>query len=142
MRGFEPTHEVLSAMLAKADEMLTSARRDLQAGACGDAASRAYYAVFHALSASLASRGLSFSSHSQTLGTFNREFVKTGIFPPETSRKLQRLFEDRQTADYDWNRHVDGQTAREDVTDAEWLVTACREYIEQQTDRFDRSGQQ
>jgi uncharacterized protein (UPF0332 family) len=72
---------------------------------------------------------LSFSSHSQAIGAFNREFVKTGVFPGDTARKIQRLFEDRQTADYDWSIHVDEATASEDVRDAEWLVKACREYI-------------
>ena len=120
------TAEVLRAMLAKADEMLSSANRDVAAGDYGDAASRAYYAVFHAISAALAGRGLSFSSHSQTIGAFNREFVKTGVFPPETSRRLQRLFEDRQIADYDWKRHVDEETAKQDVADAAWVVAECR----------------
>ena len=58
------TPEVLRGMLAKANEMLSSASRDVAAGDYGDAASRAYYAVFHAVSAALAGRGLSFSSHS------------------------------------------------------------------------------
>ena len=129
MIGFEPTPDVLEAMLAKADEMLASARRAVEAGAFGDAASRAYYAVFHALSACLATRGLVFSSHSQTIGAFNRDFVKTGDFEPGTSRKLQRLFEDRQIADYDWKRHVDETTAREDVSDAETITAQCRQTV-------------
>jgi len=53
------TPEVLRGMLEKADEMLSSASRDVAAGDYGDAASRAYYAVFHAVSAALAGRGLS-----------------------------------------------------------------------------------
>ena len=71
MSAFEPTGYVLDAMLAKADERLSTARRDLSASAFGDAAARAYYAAFHATSASLATRGLTFSSHSQTIGAFN-----------------------------------------------------------------------
>ena len=65
MSAFEPTGHVLGAMLAKADERLSTAQRDLAASAFGDAASRAYYSVFHAISALLATRGLTFSSHSQ-----------------------------------------------------------------------------
>ncbi|OGV69330.1 MAG: hypothetical protein A3K19_18750 [Lentisphaerae bacterium RIFOXYB12_FULL_65_16] len=132
MTDFAATAEVLTAILAKADEMLSSAERAVEARAHGDAASRAYYAVFHALSAVLATRGLSYSSHSQTLGAFNREFVKTGAFAPETSRQLQRLFEDRQIADYDWKRHVDQDTARRDVADAAALVAGCKRFIREQ----------
>jgi uncharacterized protein (UPF0332 family) len=122
---------VLKAMLEKADEKLQAAQRELMAGFHGESASRAYYAVFHAVCAVLAGRGLSFSSHSQAIGAFNRELVKTGIFPADTARKIQRLFEDRQTADYDWSIHVDEATAIEDVRDAEWLVNACRDHLGQ-----------
>ena len=129
MSEFHATADVLLAMQSKAEEMLSSAQRDIKIGAFGDAASRAYYAAFHAVSAVLASQGMTFSSHTQTLGAFNREFVKTQMFPRETSKKLQRLFEDRQTADYDWRRHVDESTGTEDVADAEWLVNACLDYL-------------
>ena len=56
-----------------------------------DVVSRSYYAVFHALNAVLILRGLSYSSHSQTIGVFNREFVKTGVFPKEYSQIIQGL---------------------------------------------------
>ena len=121
--------ETLRAILAKADEKPASAERDLAADFPGDASSRAYYAVFHAITAALATRGLSFSSHAQTIGAFNREFVKTGVLSPNTTRQLQRLFEDRQTADYDWVTVVDAQTATEDVANARTIVEACRRVI-------------
>lgn len=131
MNGGSAEPSVLKVMLDKADEKLNAAQRDLRDGFHGEAASRAYYAVFHAVCAVLAGKGLSFSSHSQAIGAFNREFVKTGVFPGDTARIIQRLFEDRQTADYDWSIHVDEVTASEDVRDAEWLVKACREYLGQ-----------
>lgn len=123
----------LKAIMAKANEKLAAAQRELAGGFYGEAASRAYYAVFHALSAVLATQGLSFSSHSQTLGGFNKHFVKTEIFPLGTTRKLQRLFEDRQVADYDWIHTVDAETAEEDVNAASDIVNACAEYIKSST---------
>ncbi|MBI4560199.1 MAG: HEPN domain-containing protein [Candidatus Hydrogenedentes bacterium] len=60
--------EVLLAILAKAKEKLAAAERELAAGFPGEASSRAYYAVFHALTAILATKELSFSSHAQTIG--------------------------------------------------------------------------
>lgn len=54
-----------------------------------DAVSRSYYAVFHAISALLFTKGLSFSSHSQTIGAFNKEFVRTDIFPKYYSKKFK-----------------------------------------------------
>lgn len=120
MSDYKPTPKVIKAMLNKADEKLRSAGRDYDAGFYGDASSRAYYAAFH---------GFTFSSHAQTLGAFNREFIKKGCFPPESFRKVQRLFEDRQVADYDWNISIEAETAEKDLSDAKWLVFACRDYL-------------
>ncbi len=120
----------LRAMLDKAQAKLAAAQRELQAGWPGEAASRAYYAVFHAIAAVLATRGLSFSSHAQAIGAFNRAFVKSGLFPSDATKAIHRLFEDRQIADYDWVTSVDAETGARDVSDAERLVDACRDYIE------------
>ena len=94
--------EALKGMLAKANGKLAAARRELKSGTPDEAVSRAYYAAYHAISAVLASQGCAFSSHAQTLGGFNARFVRTGLFPKDTTRILHRLFENRQTADYDW----------------------------------------
>ena len=117
-------------MLTKAGQKMVSARMSLDAGHHDDAASRAYYAAFHALSAVLAARGLSYSSHGQTLGAFNREIVKTGALPPEAFTKIQRLFQDRHTGDYDASRSLDEETGRRAVEDAAWLVDECRRLVE------------
>jgi len=127
------TPEALQAIIAKAEEKLSAARRDFEAGAFGDVSSRAYYAAFHAITAVLASRGLAFSSHAQTLGAFNREYIKSGIFPRDSFRIVQRLFEDRQVADYDWSRSIDLETARLDLEDAAGLVEACKRHLGMET---------
>lgn len=135
MNEHRATPEALRAMLKKARDKLTTARKDIEFEFYADAASRAYYGAFHAISAVLAEQGLSYTSHAQTLGAFNREFVKTGIFPPDTFRKLQRLFEDRQVGDYDWSVSIDKETSAKDIAEAEWLVDACLEYLEKKIDQ-------
>ena len=133
MSDYRATREVLQAMLNKAAEKLVAARLAWEAGLYGEVASRSYYAVFHALSAVLAARGMTFSSHSQVLGTFNRELVKSGDFPRETSSLLQRLFEDRQAGDYSITMSLGKRAAEKDLADATGLLERCREYLEQQT---------
>lgn len=129
MTGFHSSPDILNAMLAKADEKLAAARRDFNDGFYGEVSSRAYYAVFHAISAVLASQGQTFSSHAQVIGAFNKEFVKTAVFSADTTRKLQRLFEDRQISDYDCTGKIDEETARADIDDAQALVDICRNYL-------------
>ncbi len=116
----------LTAIFEKADQKLKAAHRALDARDWDDAASRAYYAAYHAISADLWHRGLVFSSHGQTIGAFNREFVTAGLVPREFARILTRLFEERQLGNYDVIAGVDEGTAREDVAAAERVLDECR----------------
>ena len=75
-------------LFAKAERMLEGAESAYGAGFYEDAVSRAYYAAFHAVSATLAAKKLSFSSHGQTLGAFNREIVLPGLVPKDSFRRL------------------------------------------------------
>jgi len=129
MSDYKPTDNTLKAMIRKAEEKLAVARKDFEYEYYGDAVSRAYYSVFHAISAVLAKKGLTYSSHTQTIGAFNREFVKNNVFPRHTYRKIQRLFEDRQIADYNCNLTIEKEIAEQDILDAEWLLGICKEYI-------------
>jgi uncharacterized protein (UPF0332 family) len=130
------TQEGLSAterLLAKASRMLDGARSAFDAGFYEDAVSRAYYAAFHAISATLAVKQLSFSSHGQTLGAFNREIVSAGLVPKDAFRRLQRLFADRQTGDYSATKSIEQSNAESNIADAEWIVSQCRQMVESLT---------
>ncbi len=117
-------------MMDQAEEKLRAARILLENGAWGDAASRAYYAAFHAVSAALLSREEAYSTHAQVLGRFNKEFVHSGIFPKEFTTLLTRLFEDRQSGDYDFLPGLTESESRQDVADARRIVEAIRRFLE------------
>jgi uncharacterized protein (UPF0332 family) len=120
----------LCQILEKAESKLKTARIDFDNGQYDDAISRAYYAVFHAISAALLSRQLVFSSHSQVVGAFNKEFVKAGIVPKEFTAIIQRLFADRQTGDYDIIDVIDKETAAEGIRNAVTILSAVRSNLE------------
>ncbi len=61
---------------------------------------RAYYAMFYSLLALFASKGMGTSKHAGVIAIFDREYVKTGIFPKEMSRILHKAFYLRQDSDY------------------------------------------
>jgi uncharacterized protein (UPF0332 family) len=116
-------------LLAHARAKLDAARVLLDANAFGDAASRAYYAAFHAVSAVLLARGQAYSSHAQVLGAFNKDFVHAGSFPREFTAVLARLFEDRQTGDYDPTTRLEEADGRRDVADAQRIVDAIDAHV-------------
>lgn len=124
--------EEIKAILAQAEEKLRAARLLLNGHAWGDASSRAYYAAFHAVSALLLSKGETYSSHAQVISRFNKEFVHTDIFPREFIAIVTRLFEDRQTGDYDFTVGVTESEAHQDVADAQRIVEAIQQFLSSQ----------
>ena len=119
----------LSALLKNAYEKLETARILYENARYDDAVSRAYYAAFHAMTAALLSKDLSYSSHGQVIGAFNREFIKTGIFPKKYSSIIQALFDDRQIGDYGIFVKISKSTAHEHINKAEKLIEAIRLFI-------------
>jgi len=61
---------------------------------------RLYYAMFYAVLALLQNKEMGTSKHSGAISLFDREYVKTGLFPKEMSKALHRAFELRQKGDY------------------------------------------
>jgi len=57
--------------------------------------------MFFAAQAALLTKNITYSSHRGVLSAFGEFFVKSGIFPKEMGRNLNRAFEKRQLGDYE-----------------------------------------
>ncbi|HCL57061.1 MAG TPA: DNA-binding protein [Spirochaetia bacterium] len=121
----------IQALLKKSDSKLFTAELEFENKRYDDSVSRSYYAVFHAISALLLSKNLTFSSHGQTIGAFNREFIKTGLFPKEFNNFIHALFEDRQIGDYDAMSEIDSETAEKNLHYAKTIIQAVKIYFKQ-----------
>jgi uncharacterized protein (UPF0332 family) len=64
------------------------------------ALNRAYYSLFYAALALLASKQLTAVKHSGVISLVHREFVKTGIITPEVAKSLDIAFDLRNKSDY------------------------------------------
>ena len=62
---------------------------------------RAYYAIFHAINAIHALDGNGYKRHKDAIANFNKQYVKTEIFPREIGRKISKAEEIRHASDYD-----------------------------------------
>lgn len=125
----EPLEELLRYRIEQANETLREAEILLGESALRGAINRAYYAMFYALLALLATKQLGTSKHSGALSLFDREFVKTGLFPRELSRSLRLAFTLRQTHDYKEMTEVDELTAKGTLADAKTFVEAVETYL-------------
>jgi uncharacterized protein (UPF0332 family) len=125
----EERREVIDAMLKKSEEKLESAKILFHNFVYDDCASRAYYAVYHALTAVLYLKDLEFSSHSQTMGAFNKEFIHTALFPKHFTKKIKSLYDYRESGDYDVNSNITKEIASECLNTASEVIDAIHKYL-------------
>jgi uncharacterized protein (UPF0332 family) len=95
------------------------------------AVNRAYYAIFYAANALLASKGLERSKHSAVIAAFRQHFVKTGLIEPEFSDFYGQSMDERHNADYELDM-LSYETAVENLQHAERFVKRVAEVLADQ----------
>lgn len=88
--------EFAKAEWERADRALASARQLAETDP-DSAASRAYYAAFHALTALFALRGQTYSRHSAIRAALHRDLVQAGSLSDESGRDYDFLMDLRET---------------------------------------------
>ncbi len=90
------------------------------------AASRAYYAAFHATTALFACRGVSFTKHAALRAAVHRDLVKTREWPEAMGRRYDFLLALRELGDYGGASHVSEEEARDAVHKATDILAQVR----------------
>ncbi|ODS42053.1 MAG: hypothetical protein MSIBF_01520 [Candidatus Altiarchaeales archaeon IMC4] len=116
-------------LIKRANKYVESAELLLNSGDFDSSISRAYYAMFFAAEALLLTKELKFSSHRGVISAFGQHFVKTGIFPKEMNRWLYDAFEKRQAGDYSFRSVINGDTAKESLTNARGFIGEITTYL-------------
>lgn len=84
---------------------------------------RAYYSIFYAIRAILAMEKIDFKRHKDVLAYFNKNYVKTEIFPRQMGRRIIMVSKVREDSDYD--------EKYEPSSEATYLqIETCKELIE------------
>jgi len=91
---------LIAYRLDRSKESLKAAQLLLENNMLTSAMNRIYYSMFYSVQTLLLLHEVSFSKHSQVKGYFNREFIKTGIFPKQSGKLYNKIFEYRQKFDY------------------------------------------
>lgn len=123
--------ELLRYRIEQAHEGLSDAKTLFANGSLRGTINRAYYAMFYAVLALLATRQLGTSKHSGAIALFDREFVKTGIFSTELSKTLHLAFDRRQTHDYGELIELDKQAVEETLQTAQHFVLVVTQYLDE-----------
>jgi uncharacterized protein (UPF0332 family) len=123
--------EEILLYIERARHMLQVATHNLDAGFFETAVNRAYYAIFYAASALLASQKLARGKHSGVISAFRERFVKPGIIEVEYSRIYGRVMDDRHLGDYEIGRALTPEEVRRDVEDARRFVSRVAVYLQE-----------
>lgn len=84
----------------RAETALQEAQAELSRSNYRLTVNRAYYAVFYAMRAFLATVAMDSSKHSGVAALFNQHFIKTGIVPAVSVKAVQALMDLRHEGDY------------------------------------------
>lgn len=91
---------------------------------------RAYYAIYHAILAVQALDGKSYKRHKDTLANFNKDYVRTEIFPKTFGRRIARAEEIRHASDYDDFYVATQEKAEEQIVTAGELIKEIEVYCQ------------
>lgn len=116
-------------LIKRARRYLKSAEMLLRDKDFESSVSRTYYAMFYTAQAALLTKNLSFSSHKGVISAFGEHFVKTGIFPKEMGRELNRAFEKRQVGDYEYTFVISDDEAKQMLQSGKEFVNAIANWL-------------
>ncbi len=117
------------ALIKKAQRYLKSAEMLLKEKDFDSSVSRTYYAMFYCAEAVLLTKNLSFSSHKGVISAFGEHFIKTGIFPKELGRELNRAFEKRQIGDYEYTSLISNEEAKEILNSGRQFINTVENWL-------------
>jgi uncharacterized protein (UPF0332 family) len=121
--------DVAEYRLQTAQEDLDTARLNFNAGKYRAANNRAYYSIYHTISAVLAKEGIAFKRHKDTISYFNKKYVSTEIFPKELGRKIVKAEEIRHASDYDTFYIASKEVTEQQIETAEQILRLAEEYL-------------
>lgn len=115
--------------LQTAKEDLDTARLIFEAGQYRGANNRAYYSIFHTISAVLAIEGIAFKRHKDTLSYFNKNYISTQIFPRELGKRIVQAEEIRHASDYDTFYIASKEVTAKQIQTAEQILSLAKKYL-------------
>ncbi len=119
----------VEAELVRARETLRAARVLFDAGLFADTVGRAYYAMFHAATALLASVGRTARTHDGIRSQLAEHFVRPGLLDPTVARSLAHGASDRQDADYDSQAVFSAEVASARIVEAETVLSVAERLL-------------
>ena len=124
--------DLIQLRLSQADESLTEARLLVERSMCLGAMDRIYFTMFYCACALLATREFGPSRDGNVAGKFQREFVKTGLIPPEIGDRFKRATQLHHDTDLGSQMPPDANRLNELLADADSFLTTTKLFLAKQ----------
>ena len=121
--------DYLIAKLERCKEDLNDAHEMFDNGKYRLCVNRAYYSVFHIVSATLAAMGHERSKHSGVEAAFHRYLVKPGLVSSELAVTYKLARKTRENADYELEKRITEEMAQDLLNQCEHLVKQVEQYL-------------
>jgi len=120
---------IAKAHMEKAIRRLRVAEKLLKDGENEDAVSRAYYAMYHAANAALATINIFPKTHEEVVSEFGKRFVLTRTFSRELGKILADAKAARETYEYSVTAIAEKSEAETIIFNGQKFVEAIMEYL-------------
>jgi len=94
-----------------------------------NAANRSYYCIFNAMRAVLALDRFDSKKHSGVISAFQKDYIRTGIFPKKFSDIVKKAFTIRNESDYEVFYLVSKSEVTAQVENAGIFLEAVEKYV-------------
>jgi len=121
--------EFIRSQWTKAMRSLAAAEATLSTDP-DSAASRAYYAAFHGVTAVLASRGMEFTKHTAVRAALDRDLIQSGALSANLGRDYDFLLDLRETADYGGVAEASLASATKAIEKARAILAALKPLLQ------------
>ncbi|MFN0175858.1 MAG: HEPN domain-containing protein [Saprospiraceae bacterium] len=121
---------LVSMRLQQAEECILDAEHNLESLRVAVATNRVYYGMFYAMLALGVFRGFETTKHMQLIGWFNKNFVKTGVFPGHFGRMVKKAFETRTGSDYKINEVPTAGDLEVLLADMKLFISTIKAWLE------------
>ena len=126
--------EEIDLHMQRAAEKLEAAKYLFEGEYYNDAASRAYYSMFHAASALLLTKDIAPFTHRELIKKFGLEFVKQDIIDEWYAKALRNQKDMRELGDYDVTRDITEDEAEQLIENAKRFLDEIEDAIESLAD--------
>ena len=120
----------IGKMLQSAEDCLLSAEHSFKGGWYKAAANRSYYCVFDCITALLYAKGASAKTHQGAHVKFRQLYIKTALLRVNLDEILTRVFDLRQSSDYDFEFEPTKADTLSAIESAKEFLAATKSYLQ------------